>query len=100
MVIKWTKQALSDLDDFRKVSKKSNVSAYIMNLFEFSQQLKQYPKLGKIFHYYKKIIIRKLVYNEHYFLYYIDNDIIYIISVVHHKQDIAKKLKIILSNLN
>ena len=32
MVIKWTKQALSDLDDFRKISKKSNVSAYIMNI--------------------------------------------------------------------
>ena len=100
MVIKWTKQALSDLNDFRLISQKNNVSNYIMKLFEYSQQLKQFPKLGKIFQYYKKIIIRKLVYNEHYFLYYIDNDIIYIIAVIHHKQNITKKLKIILSNLN
>ena len=99
MVIKWTEPAFSDLNDFKSISQKENVSDYIMKLFEYSQQLKEFPKLGRIYHYYKKIIIRKLVYKEHSILYYIDGDIIYIIAVIHHKQDINKKLKTINSLL-
>ena len=99
MVIKWTEPAFSDLNDFKSISQKENVSDYIMKLFEYSQQLKEFPKLGRIYHYYKKIIIRKLVYKEHSILYYIDEDIIYIIAVIHHKQDIIKKLKTINSLL-
>ena len=95
MVIKWTKPAIADLNDFRLISKKSNVSKYIMHLFEYSQQLKTFPKLGRIYHYIKKYMIRKLVYKEHSILYYIDNETIYILAVIHHRQDIDKKLKAI-----
>ena len=78
MVIKWTKLALSDLNDFRLISKKSKISEYIMKLFEYSQQLKDFPHLGRIYRYVKKYIIRRLIYQEHSILYYIDHDIIYI----------------------
>ena len=54
MVIKWTEPAFSDLNDFKSISQKDNVSDYIMKLFEYSQQLKEFPKLGRIYHYYKK----------------------------------------------
>ena len=99
MVIKWTEPAFSDLNDFKLISQKDNVSDYIMKLFEYSQQLKKFLTLGRIYHYYKRIIIRKLVYKEHSILYYINEDIIYIIAVIHHKQDINKKLKTINSLL-
>ena len=99
MVIKWTKPALSDLNNFKSISKKNNTFDYIMNLFEYSQQLKQFPKLGHIYNYYKKTIIRRLIYKEHSILYYINKDIIYIIAIIHHKQDINKKLKTIHSIL-
>ena len=93
MVIKWTKSAFLDLKDFSFFSKKENVDKYVAELFEYSQQLKQFPQLGHIYKYFKKIIIRRLIFQEHSILYYNDNDAIYIIAIIHHKQDINKKLK-------
>lgn len=92
MEIKWTKHALNDLRDFRAISQKSNIYKYITGLFEYSQELKDFPELGHTYRYIRKTIIKRLIYKEHSILYYIDNNIIYIISVVHHKQDINKKL--------
>ena len=97
MVIKWTKPALSDLNDFRLISKKNNVSEYIKKLFEYSHQLADNPELGHPYKYIRKVIVRKLVYEEHSIFYIIDkeNDIIYILTVVNHRQDINRKLKTI-----
>ena len=93
MVIKWTKSAFLDLKDFSFVSKKDDVNKYVSELFEYSQQLKQFPELGHIYKYFKKIIVRRLIFQEHSILYYNDNETIYIIAIIHHKQDINKKLK-------
>ena len=97
MVIKWTKPALSDLNNFKSISKKNNVSKYIKKLFEYSHQLADNPELGHPYKYFRKVIVRKLVYEEHSIFYIIDkkNNIIYILAVVHHRQDINKKLNAI-----
>ena len=97
MVIKWTKPALSDLNDFILISKKNNVSEYIKKLFEYSHQLADNPELGHPYKYLRKVIVRKLVYEEHSILYIIDkeNNIIYILAVVNHRQDINRNLKTI-----
>lgn len=100
MVIKWTKTAFDDLDEFKLITKKNNASEYIFNLFEFSKQLKDFPNLGTISYYTRKIVIRKLIYQEHSILYYVNNNTIYIIAVIHHKQDTNKKLKSIKKYLN
>ncbi len=93
MVIKWTNSALLDLKSVSCVSKKEDVSKYASELFEYSQQLKQFPQLGHIYKYFKQIIVRRLIFQEHSILYYNDDDVIYIIAIIHHKQDINKKLK-------
>ena len=97
MVIQWTKSALADLNNFKLISKKNNVSEYTMKLFEYSHQLVDYPELGHPYKYIRKMIIRKLVYEEHSIFYIIDkeNNIIYILAAVHYRQDINKKLKAI-----
>ncbi len=99
MVIKWTKPAFEDLMNFKNITKKNNVSEYIHELFEFSKQLKEFPNLGVVFYYTRKTIIRKLIYKEHSILYYVDNDTIFVVSVIHHNQNISTKLDLIKKNL-
>ena len=65
MVVKWTGPALTDLNDFKLISKKVNVSEYITKLFEYSLQLESNPKLGHPYRYLENEIIRRLVYKEH-----------------------------------
>ena len=102
MVIEWTEPALTDLDNFKLISKKVNVSEYIRKLFKYSHQLAGNPELGRPYRYLKNKLIRKLVYKEHSIFYIIDEkiDTIYILSVVHYKQNVNKSLKIISKLIN
>lgn len=97
MVVRWNKYALQDLKEYSKYSKKANVYEYIENLVKNINTLKDSPNLGRIYTYAKQYIIRKYVYKEHIILYCVDKDTIHILVVVHHKQDITKKLEYIKS---
>ena len=64
MVINWTSPAIQDLKDFKKYTLKSNSKMYILGLVETVNFLTTSPKLGKIFFYFNKHIIRQLIYKE------------------------------------
>ena len=95
MVINWTNPAVKDLKEFRDYTLKTNPSDYIFKLIETVDLLTSNPKSGKIFFYSNKHIVRQLIYKEHRIPYYIDNETIHIIAVIHHKQDIKRKIKYI-----
>lgn len=99
MVINWTKSAINDLKDFIKISMKSKPLDYIKNLISSTKILESNPYAGKIYTYTNKYIVWQFIYKEHRIFYYIDNDIISIITVVHHKQNIKEKIEYIKKSL-
>lgn len=92
MVINWTNPAIQDLKDFAVYTQMSNVTDYIICLVESVNLLTGQPKLGKIFTYTNKYIIRQLIHEKHRIFYYIDDNIINIIAIIHHKQDVKRKI--------
>lgn len=100
MVVEWTTPAVQDLKDFRKITKMSNSSKYIFNLVNYVSLLSEQPHLGKIYFYTHNHIIRQLIYKQHRIFYYIDKNTIYILTVVHHRQNIQYKIKYIKNRFN
>lgn len=92
MVVNWTNPAIKDLKDFREYTRIINVSEYILKLVETTNFLIEQPKLGKIYLYTNGYIIRQLIHEKHIILYYIDDDTINIIAVIHHKQDTKRRI--------
>lgn len=95
MVIKWNNMAIQDLKDFKSITKMSNVNEYLINLVKNIDYIKDYPKLGKAYFYLKGILVRQFIHEQHKILYYIENETIHIIAVIHHKQDIKRKINFI-----
>lgn len=95
MVIHWSNSAIQDLKDFKEYSLKNNINDYILELVQFVDILKEQQKLGKIFIYTNNTIVRQLIHNEHKIFYYVDKDTIHILSVIHHRQDIKRKIEYI-----
>lgn len=92
MVIKWTKYALNDIKEFKNYTQKTSPENYIRGLLTVISKLKDFPKLGFISLYINKKTIRKLIYDEHSIIYYIDGETIIIIAIIHYKQNISSKL--------
>lgn len=95
MVVKWEKTSKEDLKDFKNYSKSSNVNEYITNMVKYVDDLSKNPYLGKIYLYTKGYIVRQLIHEKHKIYYYIDGDVIHIIAVVHHKQNMQEKIRFI-----
>ena len=95
MVIKWNKTSIEDLKNFKKYSKSSNINQYISKTVRYVDVLKEQPRIGKIYLYAKGHIIRQLIYEKHRIFYYIDEDVIHIISMIHHRQSIQDKVEFI-----
>ena len=93
MEIMWTNSAISDLKEFKSVTKKLNSSDYIKRLIQNVDLLKEQPHIGKIYVYIKGHIIRQFIHKEHRVFYYEQEGIIHIVAIVHHKQDIKEKMK-------
>lgn len=95
MQLHLTEYALQDLECFAKYTKKIEPYKYIDGLWKIITQLNFFPKLGKEYCYIKAHMLRKLVYKEHIIFYYIRDEIVYILAIVHHRQNINSKINII-----
>ena len=95
MVIKWDKASIEDLKDFKNYSKSSNINQYISKMVRYVDALAEQPRLGKIYLYTQGRIVRQLIYEKHRIFYYIDEDVIHIISVIHHRQSTQDKVEFI-----
>ena len=100
MEIKWTELAKDDIKEFYEITQMSKPKEYILGLIENVQLLAEQPKLGKIYSYMHGYLIRQLIHEQHRIFYYIEDDVIYIISIVHHKQNINEKIKYIEKFIN
>ncbi len=95
MEINWTESAKNDLKEFRFITKKSNPNEYIKELVNNVKLLEDNKNLGKIYFYIKGYIVRQIIFEQHRIFYYEKNNIIHIITVVHHKQDMKERIKYI-----
>lgn len=95
MEINWTESAKNDLKDFRYITKKSDPNEYIKELVNNVKLLEDNKNLGKIYFYIKGYIVRRLIFEQHRIFYYEKDNIIHIIAVVHHKQDMKERIKYI-----
>ncbi len=98
MEIKWDKASIEDLKNFRKYSKSSNIDQYIYKIVRYVDVLVEQPRLGKIYLYTQSRIVRQLIYEKHRIFYYIDEDVIHIISIIHHRQSTQDKVEFINKN--
>ncbi len=95
MVVRWEKTSIQDLKDFKNHSKFSNINAYITKMVSYVDNLAEQPLLGKLYLYTKGYIVRQLIYKKHKIFYYIEEDIIHIIAIIHHRQNVQEKIKFI-----
>lgn len=95
MVIKWDKTSIEDLKDFKNYSKLSNINQYISKMVKYVDILAEQPRLGKIYLYIQRNIVRQLIYEKHSIFYYIDEEVIHIISVIHHRKSTQDKVEFI-----
>ena len=96
MVVIRSKYAKLDLKNYKQNSNihyKENLSKYIKNLILYVDTLKDFPLLGKMFYSYKNIEIRQLIYEMHRIFYYIQNETVIIIMVVHTSRDLTNIIK-------
>ena len=97
MVLRWTEDAVYNLEEYRRYSRKTlvNLEKYLISLIRSINLLLCYPKLGKVILILENYEIRKLIHKEHQILYRIENDVIIILSFVHIKYPIENVLKYI-----
>ena len=95
MVINWSSSAIDDLKEFKEYTKKSDSNKYILELIHYADNLITNPRLGKIYSYVNETIVRQLVYREHKIYYYIDDNKIHILTIVHHCQDMKTRINYI-----
>ncbi len=95
MVINWTNPAIKDLKSFLNYTKIENPSNYIETLVKQIDMLTAQPKSGKIYLYTNNCIVRQIIIDQHKVLYYVNNETIHILSVIHFKQNIKEKIKYI-----
>lgn len=100
MVIIWSNPAINDLKEFKEITKKPNPNEYLNNLITYAEDLTLNPRLGKIYSYVQETIIRQLIYKEHKIYYYIENEEIHILAVIHSKENSKERLNYIKNNFN
>ncbi|MEJ2250811.1 MAG: type II toxin-antitoxin system RelE/ParE family toxin [Candidatus Lokiarchaeota archaeon] len=91
--IKWTNNALEELDDIALyISKDSPNYAHILinEIYEMVSHLKQFPKFGRKVPEYDNPNLREILYKNYRIIYLIKQDHLEIISVVHG----SRKLKL------
>ncbi|MHA1351153.1 MAG: type II toxin-antitoxin system RelE/ParE family toxin [Promethearchaeota archaeon] len=90
--IKWTHNALEDLDDIANyISKDSPKYAQILvkQIYEMINSLKQFPMFGRKVPEYKDPNLREIIYKNYRIIYLVKNKYLEIISVIHG----SRKLK-------
>lgn len=97
MVIKWTPLAKEQLKNFTKISKAEphNLKKYITALVAYSDRLLDNNELGKAMFKINDVIFRQLLYKKHRIIYYIRENEIQIVSVIHTSQNLEKAIAIL-----
>lgn len=97
MVIKWTEFAKMNLKDFlnNTIMAHENAINYIKSLMQYTEYLSEQNSLGKLLYVFEEKEIRQLLYKKHRILYYIYQNEIRILAVIHTTQELNSTIKTI-----
>lgn len=97
MVIKWTPLAIEQLQNLREISKAEphNIKEYISSLITFTNSLLDNNELGKVIFMLNNVKFRQLLYKKYRIIYYVKNDEILIVSVIHTSQNLERALALL-----
>ena len=95
MVVIWSNFAKINLKNFLETTlmTRENSIKYVKRLVEYVGYLDEQSFLGKILTKYNDTIIYQLIYKQHRIIYSIDNNKVYVISVLHIVQNPERTLK-------
>ncbi len=102
MVVIWSDFAKLNLKNFLTTTlmTKKNSIKYINELVQYVSYLEDQKFLGKVLTKYENIEIYQLIFKEHRIIYFIEDNKIYIISVLHTAQSAESTLKSIKTFFN
>ena len=97
MVIKWTPLSKEQLQNFMKISKaeKHNIIKYVIELVNYTDSLLANNQMGKVLFILDKVEFRQLLYKKHRIIYYIKENEIQVISVIHTSQNLDKAINVL-----
>lgn len=90
--VKWTKNALEELDDIANyISRDSPKYANILvkQIFEMISHLQQFPKLGRKVPEYNNPNLREILYKSYRIVYLVKKEQLEIISVIHGSRKLS-----------
>lgn len=96
MEIIWLDDAKNDLINYRQNSSiitEEKIENYLNDLVEYITSLTTYPYLGKLFFHHNGTEVRQLLYKRHRIIYYIQNNEIRILAIIHTSRDIDTAMK-------
>lgn len=97
MVIKWTPLAIEQLKNVKETSKakSNNIKDYITSLINFTSNLLLNNELGKVMFKLNDVRFRQLLYRKHRIIYYIKEEEIQIVSIIHTSQNLERAISIL-----
>lgn len=96
MVVIWQEEAKNDLKDYSQKSRmqtRDKIQNYINDLIDYVDLLEHNPCMGKVFYIYQNIEIRQLLFKRHRIIYYIEDDEIIIVKIIHTSRDVDNVIK-------
>ena len=93
MVINWSEFAQESLKNFIEITKIQNTEKYVHDLFDYIDLLIENNYLGKYQFKFNDHDVRQLIFRKHKILYYVKNDEIRILALIHSSQDYITILK-------
>lgn len=95
MVI-WAETAINHITQFiddAKSGTEQTAKKYIEKLIDYVEILNEMPNIGKTFTYkIYKYELRQLLYKKHRIIYYLNNDRVVILAVIHTRLDVKKAI--------
>ena len=86
MKLKWTEEAVSDLQDIHAFIAKGSVcyaDRQVEHIISIEEQLKAFPESGRAVPEYESTQVRELIIDRYRVIYRLKNDVIEILTVIH-----------------
>ena len=93
MKIYWTEPAISDLQAIRDYIAKDAIyyaSRFVMKIIEAAENLRTFPKMGRIVPESEQDNIRELIFQGYRIIYRIEKERILILTVIHGGMDLLR----------
>ena len=93
MNIKWSEPSIEDLEgikDFIGRDSEFFANQFVSRIFESVEKLLVFPNMGRVVPEFEDEKIRELIFQNYRIIYYLEEEIIYILNIIHGARDVKK----------